>query len=50
VRLGDGRAAAFRVDVFAALDMPPERRPGRYRVSVSLGPHVSNVLEAVIDG
>ncbi len=45
-----GIEGAFTLDVFDLLKLPPEARAGHWHLFVSLGPHVSNVVEADVAG
>lgn len=45
-----GVEGAFTLDVFDILGLPPGSRAGHYHLFVSLGPHVSNVVEADVAG
>ncbi len=50
LRTEAGIEGAFTLDVFELLGRPPSARGGRHHLFVSLGPHVSNVIEAVVAG
>lgn len=45
-----GAEGAFRLDVFDLLGAAPGARGGRWHLFVALGPHVSNVIEAIVSG
>jgi hypothetical protein len=48
VRTAFGTEGAFTLDVFELLALPAHERAGHYHLFVSLGPHVSNVVEATV--
>ncbi len=50
VRTHAGVEGAFTLDVFDLLGVAPDERAGHYHLFVSLGPHVSNVVEADVVG
>ena len=50
VRTHAGIEGAFTLDVAQLLGVPPPERAGHYHLFVSLGPHVSNVIEADLAG
>jgi hypothetical protein len=50
VRTNAGLEGAFTLDVFELLGAWSEPRAGHYHLFVSLGPHVSNVLETDVAG
>jgi hypothetical protein len=50
VRTQAGIEGAFTLDVFELLKLAPTARGGHYHLFVSIGPHVSNVIEADVSG